>query len=110
MTKSVPQLIVNAGGIKKSKAGYGIVNTMLEHFGFDNVLGTIKNSDKNQVYRALLNDGYSGIAFLPFSLGEKFINTVTLISSLNAHRLYRGEFLSREAFFRKANEDGLTRS
>lgn len=110
MTKSIPQLIVNAGGIKKSKAGYGIVNTMLEHFGFDNVLGTIKNSDKNQVYRALLNDGYSGIAFLPFSLGEKFINTVTLISSLNAHRLYRGEFLSREAFFRKANEDGLTRS
>lgn len=109
MTKSIPQLIINAGGIKKSKYGYGIINTMLEHFGFDNVLGTIKSSDKNQVRRALLNDGFSGLAFFPFSIGEKFINTITLVSSLNAHRLYRGKFLSREAFFRKANEDGLTR-
>lgn len=109
MRQSIPMLI-QAGSVKSTTFGLGDLPAALESFGLSgDIVSNTKDSDMNQ-FRRLFKEGLSGVAFIPFSLGENLVNSFTLCLNLSSYKFYKGEFLSREDFMKKAMGDGLTRN
>lgn len=101
---------MSTGSVKTTTFGLGDLNSALEAFGLSgNIANNTQDSDMNQ-FRRIFKDSISQLAMSPFSMGEHLVNSFTLLVNMSSYRLYGDEFLSRDQFMQKAQEEGLTRN
>lgn len=102
--------VMSTGSVKTTTFGLGDLNSALEAFGLSgNIANNTQDSDMNQ-FRRIFKDSISQLAMSPFSMGEHLVNSFTLLVNMSSYRLYGDEFLSRDQFMQKAQEEGLTRN
>ena len=90
MIQQTPAVVSNIGAVKKGQIfGYGTLPQMLEEFGLGgDVSRSTINSDVNRI-RRIFNDGIiTTSAMAPWSAGEHFINSLTLLLNMSSYRLY----------------------